>query len=245
VLVALPDLQTETPYRIFSVRTFNDSKRFESLKPALVRLARLAHPQWKRLSADELLRELNLVPNPTYIHFSGNWQLTTGSGEILSLGGFNPSVGFPAAQAASIQAVAVHAEAVLCIENPTTFHEFSRGHPAQSPAFAALCTMGNPSPPVRRLLRLASDGIPIYLWADMDYGGFNILSQLRQVVAPEVRPYNMDLATFDACAHLSRPLTESDARRLRRLALRPEMRDMRPIIQHLLERKLKLEQEAI
>jgi hypothetical protein len=98
VLVALPGISMETPYRVFSVRTFNDSKRFESLKPALVRLARLAHPGWKRLPANELLSELNLVPNPTFINLSGGWQLTTDGGEILNLGGFVPSVGFPASQ---------------------------------------------------------------------------------------------------------------------------------------------------
>src|SRR5574341_1193712 len=33
VLQALPTLTAETPYRVFSVHVFNDSKRFEDLKP--------------------------------------------------------------------------------------------------------------------------------------------------------------------------------------------------------------------
>lgn len=245
ILVALPDVLVETPYRVFSVQTFNDSKRFESLKPAIVRLARLAHPEWKRLPADELLSELNLVPNPTFINLGGNWQLKTDSGEILNLGGFIPSMGFSAAQSASIQAVAVHAEAVLCIENLTTFYEFLHMQPAQSSGFATICIMGNPSPSIRRLLRLVSDQVPIYVWADLDYGGFNILRQFRQLVRPGVKPYRMDIATFDAFAHLSRPLTENDARRLKHLAARRELQDVQPIVQHLLQRRLKLEQEAI
>jgi hypothetical protein len=245
ILVALPDVPVETPYRVFSVRTFNDSKRFENLKPALVRLARLAHPQLKRLAADELLSELNLVPNPSLIHIAGNWQLMTVSGEILNLGGFAPSMGFPAAQSASVQAVAVHAEAVLCIENLTTFYEFLHTQPARSPGFATLCTLGNPSPSIRQLLRLVPEQVSIYLWADLDYGGFNILSQLRQLVRPDVKPYHMDIATFDAYAHRSRPLTENDSRYLKRLAARRELQDVRPIIQHLIGKRLKLEQEAI
>ena len=245
VLVALTEVPMETPYRVFSVRTFNDSKRFERLKPALVRLVRLANPHWKHLAGDELLRELNLASNPTFIPFSGNWEFTTNRGEILSLGGFTPSMGFQAAQSTSIQAVAAHSEAVLCIENLTTFHEFSRGLPTQPPAFAAVCILGNPSPPIRRLLRLIPDKTPIYLWADLDYGGFNILSQLRQLVNPNVKPYRMDISTFEAYAHLARPLTESDARHLKRLALRPELQDVQPVIQHLIEKRLKLEQEAI
>jgi len=245
LLEALPGLSLEMPYRVFSVHTFNDSKRFEELKPALVRLARLANPQWKSLPAEELLRELNLVANPGYIHLAGHWQLITCDGEILSSGGFSPSIGFPAAQVAFIQAVTVHAEAILCIENLTTFHEFARTQEIASSAFAVVCTLGNPSPAIRRLLRLTPAQTPTYLWSDLDYGGFNILSQLRLQVSSNLQPFRMDISTFEAHAHLSRPLSQSDVRNLRRLCIRPELRDVRPVMEHLLERGLKLEQEAI
>src|SRR5215211_899742 len=80
-LLALSILQTETPQRVFSVRVFNDTKRFDDVRPALIRLARQANPEWRSLSSEDLLRELNLVANPGYIHLSGNWQLTTLHGE--------------------------------------------------------------------------------------------------------------------------------------------------------------------
>lgn len=255
ILEALPDLKVETPYRVFSVQVFNDSKRFEALKPALVRLARLANPLWKKLSAEEFLGELNLVANPTYLHLSGNWQFTTASGEALSLGGFSPAVGFPAIQAASIQAVSVYAGTVLCIENLTAFHEFVRNREVlQSgaafqegvlPDVAVLCIMGNPSPAIRHILCLIPEQTPIYLWADLDYGGFNILSQLRRHVSRRVQPYWMDIATFDVYAHLSRPLTQHDERNLRQLASRAELEDVQPVLEHLCKRRLKLEQEAL
>lgn len=255
-LTALPEIKMETPYRVFSVQVFNDTKRFDELKPALIRLARLANPQWKSLPAEELLSELNLVANPTYIHFSGNWQFTTTNGEVLSLGGFSPSVGFPAIQAASIQAVNIFADAVMCIENLTAFHKFTRfreidsqlkTHHQQGCAFnfAALCIMGNPSPAIRQILRLIPDQIPLYLWSDIDYGGFNILSQLRRYVSPRVQPYLMDITTFDAFDHLSRPLTKRDERNLLRIRSYFELKDVRLVIEHLLKRGLKLEQEAL
>jgi hypothetical protein len=254
ILAALPDLKVETPYRVFSVQVFNDSKRFDILKLALIRLARLANPQWKKLSADELLGELNLVANPTYLHLFGNWQFTTASGEVLSLGGFSPAVGFPAIQAASIQAVSIYAGAVLCIENLTAFHEFVRNREVfQSgaayqegvlPDVAVLCIMGNPSPAIRHVLSLVPEQIPIYLWADLDYGGFNILSQLRRHVSRRIQPYRMDIATFDVKAHLSRPLTQQDERNLRQIASRTELEDTQPVVEYLCKRRLKLEQEA-
>ena len=254
VMEAVPALQSETAYRVFSVRTFNDSKRLESLKNQLVSLARLGNPEWKRIPADEVLRELNLVANPNYLHLAGNWQLTLASGELLNLGGCSPALGFPAAQTASLQSVEIRAEAVLCIENLTTFHEFIRHngtyHPEaqwseRSPAFASICTYGNPAPATRRILRLIPASTPIYHWSDLDYGGFNILSQLRRFVDERVQPYCMDIATLDANYERSCPLTVSDRSNLRKLLQRPELRDVRPVIEHLLKRGVRLEQEGV
>lgn len=241
VMEALPALQAETPYRVFSVRVFNDSKRFEAIKPQLISLARLGSPEWKRLSAEEVLRELNLVPNPNYLHLAGNWQLILETGEILTLGGFTPSVGFPAAQTGQLQEVRVHADAILCIENLTSFHEFIR----TNGPYAVICTYGNPSPATRRILRLLPGSIPIYHWSDLDYGGFNILSQLRRLVRADIQPYGMDIATLDANYPRSRPLTASDKTNLKKLLIRPELHDVHPTIEHLLKRGVKLEQEGI
>ncbi len=243
-LLALSTLQAETPHRVFSVRVFNDTKRFDDLRPALIRLARQANPEWKSLSNEDLLRELNLVANPGYIHLSGSWQFTTVDGEVLLLSGFSPSTGFPAAQVSSIQTVSVHADSVFCIENLTSFHEFIRNIP-RSTSYAAICLMGNPSPAIRRLLRLIPEETQIHLWSDMDYGGFNILSQLRKLVRARVEPYLMDISTFQKHAALSRPLTQADLRNLKRLAFHSNLRDVHPTIEYLIQRRLKLEQEAI
>ncbi|HEY9152124.1 MAG TPA: Wadjet anti-phage system protein JetD domain-containing protein, partial [Anaerolineales bacterium] len=218
--------------------------RFDDLRPALIRLARQANPEWKSFTNEDLLRELNLVANPSYIHLSGNWQFTTMEGELLLLNGFSPSVGFPAAQVVSIQTVAVHTGSVLCIENLTSFYEFIHATP-RTTSQAVICLMGNPSPAIRRLLRLIPEETKIKLWSDMDYGGFNILSQLRKQVSARVEPFLMDVATFEKYAKLSRPLTQTDVRNLKRLALHPNLRDVRPVIEHLITRGLKLEQEAI
>ena len=250
VLQALSTLKAETPYRVFSVRVLNDSKRLEALKPALVRLARCANAEWKALNREDILRELNLVANPNYIHMAGNWELIDNNGQIINLDSFTPSVGFPASHISFIQRI--RAESVLCIENLTSFHEFLRANAMGSTQrtsrniqHATLCLMGNPSPSIRHLLRLVDKETPIYLWSDLDYGGFNILSQLRRQVSLRIQPFLMDIATFDAYAHLSRPLTQSDARHLKRLTLNSHLKDIRPTIEHLLKRGLKLEQEAI
>jgi hypothetical protein len=258
-LQALPTLTAETPYRVFSVRVYNDTKRFEAIKGNIVTLARLGSPEWKRISAEEVLRELNLVANPSYIHLSGNWQVTTGNGEVLDLSGFTPSIGFPAAQISTLQVV--RAESVLCIENLTTFHQqvdrYMGKHVTDGTAsnsslsdaeqirHAMICTYGNPSPAIRRFLRLLPETTSIYLWSDLDYGGFNILSQLRRTVNENVQPVLMDIETLESNIPRARPLTASDRTNLKRLLLHPGLRDVRRIIEHMLKRDLKLEQEGV
>lgn len=245
ILQALSTLTTETSYRVFSVRVLNDSKRFEYIKLLLVRVARRANLQWRTLSSEDLLRELNLVANPSYVHLAGYWELIDRNGQIINLAPFTPSVGFPASQITTLQKITIRAEFVLCIENLTSFHEILRSPAVRTTYYATVCLMGNPSPSIRQLLRLVPEEIPIYLWSDMGFGGFNILLQLRQQVSPRVQPYRMDVATFKQYAALSRPLTQRDMHILKRLSLNPALGDVRSTIEYLLARGLKLEQEAI
>ncbi len=245
VLGALDSTREETPYRVFSVRVFNDSKRFESLKGALATLARRHQPDWADLSEDEVLRELGLVANPGHIYLYGAWRLVDEVGQVLSLGEFHPSVGLPAAQAARVRHIEVDVARIVCVENPTTFYEMIRH---EGEGLAAICLWGNPSPACRHLLSCLAqtlpEQVPLLVWADLDYGGLNILAQLRRL-SPRFAPYRMDAATLDTHALWGKPLTRADEKNLRRLALNPVLADMRPLIAHMLARGIKLEQEAI
>jgi hypothetical protein len=247
-LAALDQIAEETPYRVFSVRLFNDSKRFEELLGALCTLARRAHIDWKSWSNDEILRELNLTPNPTHLYLFGAWRLVDANGQVAALNEFYPSVGVSATQAHHLSKVDVDARQLICVENPTTFYELIR-HAAHDTPFAALCLWGNPSPACRHLLRCLVNDLPdavaLYVWADIDYGGLNIVAQLREQVSPRFAPYQMNIDTLEAHALHARPLTPRDTRNLGRLLGRRSLTDLHPLIKHMLERGLKLEQEAI
>ena len=240
-LDALDGVREETPYRVFSVRVFNDSKRFEALIGAVATLARRNQVEWKGLTNEEVLRELNLVTNPGHLYLHGPWRLIDEVGQVMSLGEFHPSVGMPAAQAARLHRAAVDPPRVICVENPTTFYELAR----HIPDVATVCLWGNPSPACRHLLRRLPDDVALHVWADLDYGGLNILAQLREQVNARAAPYRMDIETLEAHATWARPLTPADVKNLSRLMRRPSLADMRPLIAHMLQRGLKLEQEAV
>ena len=248
-LVALDTIREETPYRVFSVRTFNDSKAFEPLKAALATLARRHGPGWAELTPEEVLAELGLVANPTLVHLFGPWRLTTAAGQVVALDGFHPAVGVPATMVARLQRVEIDSVAVrrvVCVENLASFYELIRYEGA---GLAALCLWGNPAPAVRHLLGRLVETLPeevaLQVWADLDYGGLNILAQLRRSIAPRFIPHRMDQGTLDAHTAWARPLTENDRHLLLRLQGRASLADLQPVIAYMLERGLKLEQEAV
>ncbi|MEJ2212425.1 MAG: DUF2220 family protein, partial [Anaerolineae bacterium] len=102
--------------------------------------------------------------------------------------------------------------------------------------------------PCRHLLHCLADQapaeLPLQVWADLDYGGLSILAQVRRLVAARFLPYRMDVETLETYAHWAQPLTAGDERRLARLARHPHLQDVRPLVEHMLARGIKLEQEA-
>jgi len=247
-LVALPDegVRDEIPYRVFSVRVFNDSKHFDLLKGAVARLARRHQAEWRVLSDQETLRELGLVPNPDHLYLYGPWRLVDPQGQVMSLSEFHPSVGVPSTLAARLQKASVMAPRVICVENLTPFYELVR---YENQDLAALCLWGNPSPASRHLLHCLVRDLPadvsLLLWADIDYGGLNILAQLREKVSPRFAAYRMDCDTLDAHLHWARPLSSADERYLMGLRRRPALSDMTPLVDYMLQKGIKLEQEAV
>jgi hypothetical protein len=237
---------TEIPYRVFSVRVFNDSKRFDGLKNPIARLARRHNPEWRALSNQETLRELGLVANPDHLYLYGPWQLVDKQGQVVSLAEFHPSVGISTVLAGRVKRVCVDAARVVCVENLTSFYELIRH---ESKGLAALCLWGNPSPASRHLLRCLADELSsetsLLLWADIDYGGLSILSQLRAQVSPRFEPYRMDCDTLDAHTRWAHPLSSADKRNLTRLKRQPLLSDMANLIDYMLLRDVKLEQEAV
>jgi hypothetical protein len=248
ILAALPSGVTtaEQPYRVFSVRLFNDSKRFELFKDSVARLARQHQPAWRTLSPQEVLHELGLVANPSHLYLAGPWQMLDGQGQVVSLDNFYPAVGIPAALAAQTQRIRVSAARVVCVENLASFYELIR---YEGTGLAALCLWGNPSPVTRHLLTCLAqelpESVPLLLWADLDYGGLNILAHLRQHISPRFRPYRMDSFTLSDHAYWAKPLSPGDARNLARLRRHPALADMIPLIDQMLRQEIKLEQEAI
>src|SRR5690606_18825995 len=129
-----------------------------------------------------------------------------------------PFTGLPAS---TILAVSSPVEAVLTIENLTTFHSEAK-HGSNKPILL-IYTAGMPSPAwkamYKRLLSRVPSTTSVYHWGDVDEGGFRIAASLAADAAScghHLRPKSMN--PEDVPEDMRRPASERTLQRMRHFA---------------------------
>lgn len=137
-----------------------------------------------------------------------------------------------------IEKIEVLGNAVITIENLTTFNSF-----ANSDMFAIY--LGGYHNSNRRdfikKIYSQNQNKKYYHYGDIDAGGFYILRHLRQKTEVPFMSYNMDVDTLSKFSYMTKQLTENDRKRLKHL-LDTEFHD---VVKYMLENNCKLEQEAL
>ncbi|NLB43459.1 MAG: hypothetical protein GX815_14650, partial [Clostridiales bacterium] len=82
-------------------------------------------------------------------------------------------------------------------------------------------------------------------WGDIDLGGFAIFTSLKQKTIPELKPLYMNIDTLEKHSDLCDSFDDSYAKKLERLLTLDEYEQFKPVIQYMLEHKVKLEQESL
>jgi hypothetical protein len=244
-LAAVANLRTPALARKFSVQLFGDSKRFDDLRNAVVRVLRQHDPESAAYGDDDgaLLRAHLLERAPEYVPIAGPLVLQA-KDRLLDLAPFAPSVAIPATTLRDATVSGCGAEAAVTVENITSFSELAVVKP---PSVLAIYTGGFASPTVIALLRAVRakrPDLPFFHWGDIDVGGLRILAHLRKNVG-EIRPLAMDVAAFDQYRRRAQSLSGNERRGLMQLRDHPSLADCQQLIERLLETNEKLEQEAI
>ncbi len=244
-LAAVAGLQQPVLERKLSVQLFGDSKRFEALRGAVLTVLRRHDAESRSYGEDDgaLLRAHLVERAPEYVPLSGPLALRLAEA-TLDLLPFVPSVALPATILRQAAVVGCDAEALVTIENATSFSEFAAARPA---SVLALFTGGFASPAVITLLgniRAVRSELPFFHWGDLDAGGLRILAHLREKLGA-IRPLAMDVATFAAHRQHARRLSESEREALAQLHAHPALADCAPLIEQMLATNEKLEQEAV
>ncbi len=225
---------SETFVRDFSVRIFKDSKAFEQIRS---KVENLLFEYGDFPEKNQLLENLNLVKNPTYVNFKGAGSLEL-SGQTIDLSQLRSDLAISSSMLTDIDKIKITGRAVLTIENLTSFHTTDR-----SDMFVIY--LGGFHNNVRRefikKVFQQNPGVSFYHFGDIDAGGFYILEHLKRQTGIDFQPYKMDLEALKEYQEYSKKLTEHDRERLTRL----RESEFKEVVSYMLENDCKLEQEAI
>ena len=231
---ALEKVQRETFYRDFSMRVFRDSKVFDRMSG---KVANLLFEYGDFAEKDQVLAELNLVKNPTYVHIKGSANVIMNGGQI-DLRVLHGDIAFSSTMLEDIDRVELTGLTVMTVENLTSFHLVDGAN-------RLVIYLGGFHNAVRRHLIMKihhqNPDADFYHFGDIDAGGFLILQHLRHQTGIDFAPYKMDLETLQKYQGSGKPLTENDRHRLTRL----KDQGFDEVIDYMLIHNLKLEQEAV
>jgi hypothetical protein len=239
--------EIETLERVFSIRCFGDSKRFErSVKAFLVRILKrfIAHYE---CTDDDALRFVGIVRYPEQFEFSGALS-------IAMPGGTTDFAPLPSGGSLTVEELKQghiklkpDIKRILSVENRTNYIEYVRK--SQSKEELVLFHGGNFSPAkkvfLREIVSSMPDGCMFYHWGDIDYGGFSMLSRLRREIMPDIRAWRMGIEDLEQYSKYAASFSDAYRKRLTSLLKVPELGDCFSCIEHMLKYDVRLEQEAM
>lgn len=187
--------------RAFSIRCFQDSKRFErEYQKQFLEIARKYDKELSETCAEEELSErdqlafLGLYAAPELYEMSGRCSLSTERGSVDLSPLYPLGFALPGSQAETVSAFRLDGiRRILFIENRTNYDAYLRQSIA--PDEFVLYQGGFLSPSKRRLFQtlarsIGNSHISTGFWADIDMGGFRMFEQLRQIF-PDLIPVRM------------------------------------------------------
>lgn len=230
----LPKLTTETFVRDFSIRVFKNSKVFEGLSTKVVNLL---YEFGNFPEREQVLGNLNMIKNPTYVNFKGSGMIMI-KGQSIDLTKLSSDIAISSMLLTDIDRIEITGKAVITIENLTSFHTFRNEN-----MFAIY--LGGYHNSIRRefikKIFNQNPNILFYHFGDIDAGGFCILEHLKRQTGVDFNAYRMDLGTLKEYRMYSKKLTDNDRGRLSKL----KDSQHSEVINYMLENNCKLEQEAI
>jgi hypothetical protein len=238
----------EITERVFSLQCFGDSKKFE--KAARSRIISILK---KYLECDDdtrdedILRQVGIVKYPEQFEFSGKICLMI-EDEVVDFAPlrFGGSLSISDLLRGNL-VVSPYVKRILSIENRANYIEYIQKSMVDDEL--VLYHAGQYSPSKKHFFLAISEKMPegcIWAhWGDIDYGGFSMLARLRREIRKEIKPYRMNTSELVNYKHLTAPITEQYAEKLKLLTAKHELLDCYDCINFLIVNKIRLEQESM
>jgi hypothetical protein len=257
---------TELLERVFSIRCFGDSKKFETgvrnrFLEILRRYADFDDDMAADGSDEELLRFAGIARYPEQFEFRGPLTINFDAVKTDNAGTVGPridaSIDFsPLLSGAAVKSSDLRRGAlslppdltrILSIENWANYIDYIH---RQREKWELVVFHGGQFSPAKGLFLKAlaaaiPAGCPWYHWGDIDYGGFSILARLRREITPGVLPCRMDETELRAYRRFTRRTPPPYLEKLKTLIGREELADCLPCIKYMIREEVRLEQEAM
>lgn len=187
--------------RTFSNRCYHDSKYFErEIRDEFLRIAQKHCPDLaalcdqEELGVRDKLAYLGIYARPEIYELSGDFSLTTSKGSVNAKALMPYGMAIPSTAVGTITSVDVkNIGKVVFIENKTNYDEYLLSEMSDD---ELVFYHGDfLSPQKRKLISILAKqvilkDIPVYFWADIDLGGFQMFTHLQQLI-PQLQPMRM------------------------------------------------------
>ena len=251
--------------RVVSTRLYGDSKFFErELKSRILSVLRSVAKENGEEETDdaELLLQRGIGRWPEVLEFRGPVKilLKNEEPEVSPSGGKAEWIDFSAQRYGAyvnsetvrqtVSAEAGRISRMLTIENKANYVWYMQTH--HDPRELVLYHGGCYSPMKGKWIRMLEEAVrqsspdaEFFHWSDIDAGGFRIFTRLRDNLIPHLQPLKMDLKTLKQFEPQAAEI-ETDHYRgiLQRMLEDPEYEIFHETIRYMLEKNIRLEQEA-
>lgn len=226
--------------RNFSVRNFTDSKLLQRNETKILCIFQeFSGEEYERI--DDVYAEHGIVKNPLFAYLRYGMSFSINS-QIIDLDALNDDFSMTDKEIGETKILSISKKKVITIENLTTYYYY----PGKDAIVIYLAGYHNSIK--RELLKKIHDfnpSLPFYHVGDIDWGGFNILLDLRRKTGIDVQPLMMGIPELERYVTECKHHSENDRKRLGLMLKEEEAKEFRETIRYMLEHDVKLEQENL
>jgi len=196
---------------------------------------------------EDILKQVGIVRYPEFFEFCGNITIQIDKQSI----NYGCLPGGSIVYSSDLTRGSIEIEpsvnTVITIENRANYLEYIQKTKTQNEL--VIYHAGQYSPRKRVFLQAIAKALPDrckwYHWSDIDYGGFLMLSRIRQEIMPSAMPYRMNISELEHYRSFAMTFSAQYAGCLESLKSYSELSDCCDCIDYMLGNKIRLEQEAM
>lgn len=198
-------LEDNITIRAFSIKCYNDSKIFENMyKNFIVQIIKKYHPLFKDndniedIKSYEILYQVGIITMPEVFEFCGNIEGIFNNNTV----DFSVFKGGALINANNIKLIKNFSfrkiKRVLFIENKNNYYEYILNckNDDEFVFFHGGFYSPMKSKLIDKMIKSLHSDIEKFFWGDIDLGGFQMFSRLKQNIIKDLKPYNMSVKQY-------------------------------------------------